>query len=158
MPVTFDETQFEEREVYASLDDVLARNQQRRAFTATSIPNASAVVGFLRQTAGELDAILVEKGYSLPIPTTAVRAWEYLRNLNALGAHVLVEAGAPTTRRDVLDAARLMWKDAMKMLASSESVLDIPRDTTRASARGPGVTTPAPAQADPAYFTRDMRF
>jgi hypothetical protein len=156
MPVTIDETAFEEREVYASMEDVLARNRQR-TFTATSVPNASDVQGFLRQTAGELDTLLVQKGYSLPIPTTAVRAWEYLRNLNALGAHLLVEQSAPTTRRDQLEATRLMWKDAKKMLADAESVLDIPRAISRSGARGPGVT-PAPVQAATSYFTRDMRF
>ena len=157
MPVTFDETEFEARDVYASLEDVLARNRQR-SFTATSVPNASDVQGFLRQTAGEIDALLTQKGYALPIPTTAVRAWEYLRSLNALGAHVLVEQSATTTRRESLEAARLMWKDAMRMLSAADSVLDIPRDVGRSSARGPGVTAPPPAQMATAYFTRDMRF
>lgn len=156
MPFVADETDYEASDVYASIEDVLARNRQR-TFTATSVPNASDVHGFLRQTAGELEALLIQKGYNLPIATTAVRAWEYLRGLNALGAHVLVEQSAPTTRREQLEAARLMWKDGLRMLAAAESVLDIPRQISRSGARGPGVT-PAPAQAATAYFTRDMRF
>lgn len=158
MPVTFDESGFENSDVYATIEDVAARNRQR-TFTATSIPNASDVDGFLRQTAGEIDAILTQKGYALPVPTTAVRALEYLRGLNALGAHVLVEQSAQSTRRDNLDAARLMWRDALKMLAAAQDVLDIPREAARASARGPGLTVPPPSPNPVcAYFHRGMKF
>ena len=161
---------------YASLSDIVALTAGR-AFTASTIPNTSQVVGFLDQTAAVIDSMLVEKGYSLPIPTTASSALLLLRQINSLGAWAQTERAAQLSEQR--DFSQQMWESSLAMLRAQSSVLDIPKNETRASPRGPGVTvapnTPAGAfdpnfpqynqdgQIVPAlnpgpYFSRDQRF
>jgi hypothetical protein len=124
---------------YASLADVQALNPAR-IYTASSQPASAHVAVYLDNRAAELDMILIEKGYSLPVPTTASSALLFLRKVNAQGAWADVEKGAPSS--PLRDEAQKAYDDALKMLKAANTVLDIPKDQTRASPRGPGLTTP----------------
>jgi hypothetical protein len=124
---------------YASLSDVQALNSAR-VYTASSQPATSQVGLFLDNKAAEIDSILVEKGYSLPVPSTASSALLFLRNLNALGAWADVEVSAPASPNK--DIAQAMWSSSLDMLKAAQTILDIPKNQTRSGPRGPGVTVP----------------
>lgn len=113
---------------YATTDDVAARSPGR-TFTATSLPNATQVGIFLRDTAAELDTIAAVRGYTVPVPTTATIAYNLMRSYNAAGAHCLVEKAAPTGRKDSLDDACEAWQAAKKALAEGDVILpDVAQD------------------------------
>lgn len=124
---------------YALLSDVQAYNSAR-VYTASSQPATSQVGIFLDKTAAIIDSILVEKGYSLPVPTTASSALLLLSEVNALGAWARVESSAPAS--PMRDQAEAAWQNALAMLKLANTILDIPKTQTRAYPRGPGVTTP----------------
>lgn len=138
---------------YASLPDVAALNAAR-VYTASSQPATAQVGLFLDNKAAEIDSILVEKGYSLPVPYTASSALLFLRNLNAVGAWADVEVSAPSSQSR--DMAQAMWSSSLQMLKAANTILDIPKDETRASPRGPGLTVPAGITDQPydPYFTQ----
>lgn len=132
---------------YATVADVQQLNSAR-TFAANSKPTANQVVDWLEQTAGVLDGILRERGYSVPLPTTATGALKTLEHYNAIGAAALVEQGAPSSDRR--DQAMKLWEDAQKMLRDGEIELEAPRSTDLSRPRAPAVATP--------FFTRDMQF
>lgn len=125
---------------YATLADVIALNSAR-VYSATSHPATSAVGQFIDQQAAAIDAILLEKGYTLPVPTTASSALLMLQHINAVGAWSLSESGAE--RSPYRDLALTMWQASIDMLKAQSTVLDIPKSGDRASPRGPGVSRPA---------------
>lgn len=132
---------------YATLSDVAAL-APARVFTATSKPASAQVGQFLDWRAGEIDAILTEKGYALPVPYTASSALLFLGGLNALGAWADVENAAEQSA--TRDQANTMWQSSLAMLKAANQVLDIPKNEQRASPRGPGLTTP-PGITDQPY-------
>lgn len=140
---------------YSSVDDVQARNRAR-VISPTSVPCASDVAVYLAMTAGEINALLTQKGYQLPVPTAAAAAWDYLRNINSLGAWSLMEQAAQSSPhvKQAVDS----YQQALKMLADADTVLDIPRVDTVTMPRGPGFTTPHVGQVQKPYFRRNMRF
>jgi hypothetical protein len=124
---------------YASLSDVQAM-EPARVYGASTTPATSQVGLYLDNRAAEIDSILLEKGYSLPVPTTASSALLLLRKVNAQGAWADVSAGAPGSPfREASDAA---YQSALAMLKAANTILDIPKNEIRASPRGPGLTTP----------------
>lgn len=122
--------------------------------------------------AGEIDAVLTNKGYSVPVPPTYPEAYNFLNNINAHIALHLMERAAPTSR--ILEHAAGSHQSMMQMLVDAETIMDVPKDVQRAEPRGPGVTT-AGNVSDHAYqptgpfgrtrdcsnapmFTRSMEF
>lgn len=130
---------------YATVIDVTQLNTARQIGTSTH-PNIDQVVDWLDQTAGVIDGLLRDGGYSLPIPTTATQALKILEHYNALGAAAMVEQGAPTSDRR--SEAMALWEDAQKMLRDQQIFLDAPRDTETTSIRYPAAASP--------MFSRDM--
>lgn len=125
---------------YATVSDVSARNVARPPFTDQTKPTASQVIGFIEDTAGELDGILRGLGYSLPVATTATSALRALRSYNAYGAAALVEQSAQHST--TLESAAKLWEDAKAMLRCGEVELDAAKDSTNSSVRFP--STPSP--------------
>lgn len=119
---------------YCTLDDVRARNPARQLSPST-VPNLVDVIGFISQTAAELDGILKAKGYTTPIATSATQAFQLLRNYNALGAACLVEQSAITGAGKRTDICS-MWDHAKSMLAAGTMELDAAKDTTSSMPRG----------------------
>lgn len=112
---------------YATASDVAELNRAR-VFTASSRPTASEVGRYLDLTAAELDGIIREHGYALPVATTATSALMLLAHGNALGAAWMVEQGAEVSDR--LDMAYKAWQDFKKSVAAGVLALDDPADLT----------------------------
>lgn len=140
---------------YATISDVQGLNAAR-TIGASSTPNASQVGRFIDMTAAEIDSILVQKGYSLPIPTMASSALSYLSHVNALGAWQMTEQSSPNSPH--LPLAVTMYANALKMLGDADQVLDIPKSAGRSAPRGPGFTVPPVGFVATPYFTRRMEF
>jgi hypothetical protein len=132
---------------YAEIADVQQQNVVR-TLTATSRPNTGQVSDWLEQTAGVIDGLLRESGYTLPVPTTATQALKMLEHYNALGAAAMVEWGAPTSdrRKEAMD----LWDNAQQMLREDLLNLDMPRDDVTHTVRSNFSSSPTP------FFTRDL--
>jgi hypothetical protein len=86
---------------YATVSHVQAKNVARGPYTANSKPSAEQVVGLINDCAAEIDAVLYESGYSVPVGTTAGTApLSYLQHVNALGAAWMVERSAQASDRE----------------------------------------------------------
>ena len=155
---------------YTSLTQVAARNAAR-TLTASSVPNIGQVQQFIMLSAGEINAILVNKGYQVPVNmASSPDAGQLLQSINTAGAYWMMEEAAPNSPN--LDRAAAAWESAKKMLADSAFVLDAPQDQDRTEPRGPWVTfQPSGRHYDPTvaarchdrdrsqpYLTRNMIF
>lgn len=142
---------------YATLADVEAKNRSRKLGVNPN-PSIQDVIEFLQTSSGEIDAILLQKGYSLPVPASgASAAWSVLRAANANGAWAQMEESAPSS--SVKKEARNAYNESLKMLATAEMIVGIPKDVERARPRGPGISRPATtAKPNTPYFDRGMEF
>jgi hypothetical protein len=156
---------------YCSVLDVQSRNAARPV-SASSVPNLAQVGQMIGDAAAELNAILVNKGYEIPVNSaSSPDAFAVLHSMNVTGAWAMMEAAAPNSPN--LDRAAAAWTAAKKMLADAQFVLNAPQDVQRAEPRGPWVTTqPTGRVYDPTfshgncpdsrarnpYFSRSQRF
>jgi hypothetical protein len=140
---------------YATVSNVEARNRSRKlgVYPNPSVPD---VIDFLEQSQSEIDGILEQKGYSLPIPTEGASiAWRFLTAANANGAWALMEESAPssTSKKE----ARAAYNASLKMLETAQVILGIPKEIERTKPRGPGVSRPpTTAKGNEPYFSRFM--
>ena len=158
---------------YCSVFDVQSRNAARPV-TASSTPNLAQVQQFVIDAAAELNAILINKQYAVPIySASSPNAFAVLHSMNVTGGWAKMEQSAPTSPN--VDRASVAWEKAKEMLADAKFVLsDAPQDMSRAEPRGPWVTAqPTGHHFDPMfsdgyggrdsnrrdpYMTRNMRF
>lgn len=137
--------------IYAAASHVEGLNQGRRTFAASSTPALGQVNEWLAQTAGIIDGVLKERGYSVPVsPTAASSALVTLANFNAAGAWYLVESSAKVRDEEQFKEAKAMWENAQKMLVDGIIELDLAIDAEEALPRS-GFDSTATA-----WFTRDM--
>lgn len=142
---------------YCTTDDVGSLNKAR-PFGVGENPTVNDVQGYINMIAGEIDQILITKGYVVPVDISlAPEASAYLNGVNATGAWYLMERSSQSSVN--LDRAAKAWEDAKAALMKAREVMDIPKDTTRASPRGPGVSTPPqmPCGERP-FFRRHQHF
>jgi hypothetical protein len=142
---------------YAAVSDVQALNVAR-VIGAQGQPTASQVGVYLNMAAGEIDAILVDKGYEVPVNVASYpEAAAYLNAINAKIAWHMMEAASANSPN--LDRAHAAASEAKQALVAARAVMDVPKDVLRAEPRGPGVTpTPQLAFGNRPYFTRHQRF
>lgn len=155
---------------YCSASDVASLNKARTLGVGQN-PTVTDVNGYIEMTAGEIDAILVGKGYQVPVNTASYPEAEGILGwANATGAWAMMEQASPNSPN--IDRARAAWDAAKKMLADAKFVMNLPMDDTRADPRGPWVTShPTGRTFDPTatrdiyhnnpadpYFARGMRF
>ena len=125
---------------YATPNDVQALNRQR-VFGQGKNPTEDDVKTFLELSEAEINAILVNKGLSVPVvKAEAPAAYAYLRKVNAQGALMLMERSAGNGPN--LESAENTYQQALSNLEKSQTVLDAPLNVARAEPRGPGVTQP----------------
>ena len=123
---------------YCAPEDVAALNKARVLGQGNN-PTVEDVQVYINMAAAEIDSILVNKGYSVPIDPSYQPAYNLLNSLNAKGAVAIMERSAPTSVN--LDRWEKEWDAAKKDLIASDQVMDAPKDVQRAEPRGPGVTT-----------------
>jgi hypothetical protein len=143
---------------YCTVDDVAALNKAR-AFDTGKNPTTDDVQKYIDMVAGDIDAVLVGKGYTVPVDTTTYpEAGKFLNGVNAKGAWAMSEASSPTSPN--LKMAQAAWTAARQMLVDARQVMDIPLDTGRTSPRGPGLTRPPQPlyPGDRPFFRRHMEF
>lgn len=142
---------------YCSPDDVQALNRSR-TIGANGQPTVEDVQVLINMSAAEIDSILVTKGYEVPVALSeSPAAAAYLNSINARGAVAMMERSAPSSPN--LDRFEREWEQAKTGLIAARSVMDLPKDVTRAEPRGPGVTaTPQLAFGNHPYFKRHMEF
>jgi hypothetical protein len=157
---------------YCSILDVQARSAARPV-TASSVPNIAQVFGFIDDVTAEVNAILVKKGYQVPVVSASnPDAFATLHSVTTTGAWAMMEAAAPTSVN--VDRAEKAWTAAKEMLSSTDFVLNAPMDVARSEPRGPWITTqPTGRVYDPMfrpveggcrgnpqdpYFSREQQF
>lgn len=142
---------------YCSTDDVQALNRAR-TIGANGQPTVADVQILINMAAGEIDAVLVNKGYAVPVDLDASpAAVAYLNSINARGAVAMMERSAPSSPN--LDRFEREWEQAKTDLVAARSVMDLLKDETRSGPRGPGVTrTPQLPWSDKPFFRRRMEF
>lgn len=134
---------------YATLADV-ERLDAALTFTASSKPSTDDVVGFLEDTAAEIDGVLAVRGYQVPVPVSATQSYRLVTLYNARGANAQAQNAAPDSPH--ADSSAKLWAATLKMLAAGDVELpDAPRDTETAAPR-----TPRSADTATSFFRRDM--
>ena len=106
-------------------------------------PTESEVETYLELVAAEIDGILISRRYAVPVPEDAAGALQLLRGINIHGAEVMMEE-ASESHPDLASEQKTYEAD-LKMLRESDTIMEIPKNTQRASARGPGVTVAPPS-------------
>lgn len=123
---------------YCSVADVQALNFARTIGVGSN-PGPSQVWTFINMTAGEIDAVLTTKGYSVPVNIASFpEAFAILNSANAKGAWAMMEYSAPNSIH--AEAAKAAYDLALKLLSEAKFSLDTPTDVTRAQPRGPWAT------------------
>lgn len=143
---------------YCTPSDVQVLNRARPMGVGSNQPTASDVATMIDMVGGEIDQILVAKGYQVPVVTaSSPEAAAYLRSINAKGAWAMWEASSPNSPN--VDRATRAWDEARQALIAAREVMDVPKDMTRAGPRGPGVTSPPViACEDRPFFRRNQCF
>lgn len=124
---------------YCVTTDVAALNKARVPGQGSN-PTADDIQTYINMIAAEIDAILINKGYVVPVDPSNVEAYALLNVINARGAAAMVERAAPSSPN--LDRFETEWEEAKAMLVDAQQILNAPKDVTRAEPRGPGVTIP----------------
>jgi hypothetical protein len=136
---------------YATTSHVEAMLLGRLPLGTQGQVSATQVVNWLEQTAGVIDGLLAQNGYSAPVsPTAASSALKTLEGFNTAGAWYHVEAASKTRDKVKFEEAKRMWGSAQKMLSDGIVELDLEIDTAEALPRG-GFSC-----ATPPFFSRDM--
>lgn len=141
---------------YCTASDVASVNKARVMGQGQN-PTASDVTTYINLAAGEIDAILVNKGYSVPVNAASwPEAGAFLQSVNVKGAVAMSETAQPTNP-DARDKAKAAYDAALKMLSDAKFTLNADLDVQRSEPRGPWVTfTPDGRVYDP-MFNQDGR-
>lgn len=132
---------------YCGIEAVEARNPVRGQYTRSTKPNASQVVRFINEIAGEIDMALINAGYAVPVATVGLASSVavFLESANAAGAAYKVEWAAPTSdRRGEYED---MYQSALKMIGRGE-LPGLGKDAAASNPRGAPIAT--------SLFQRDM--
>lgn len=145
---------------YASVADVEALAPLRRLGQGSN-PTKANVEVYLEGVEAEINGVLVNKGYIVPVDKAlSPLAWQLLRRANAQGAVAQLEA-ASGNNPDAQKRTEAVYQQTLKLLSEAREVMDAAGDTEREKPRGPGVTTVTPAPGNQPMFSRDetvMRF
>lgn len=138
---------------YAGVGDVEAMNRGRKIGEGAN-PTKKDVEFFLEVVAAEIDGILIDKGYQLPIPSTATGALQMLRRVNAQGAILEVELASPSSQH--AERFQKTYDESIEMLKTADLVMNVPKSDGRSKPRGPGLTV-APGVLTNAEYERQER-
>ena len=124
---------------YVSVADVQALVPPRRFGQGTNPSNADVAL-YAELVEAEVNAILVQKGYAIPVvQAEAPQAFSYLRRVTLQGTVAQIEVSAGNG--PAIDRTRAVYDKSLERLEKAKTVLDAPKDEQRAMPRGPGVTT-----------------
>lgn len=129
---------------YATVADIERYNPARAPFSAQTKPSATQVIGLIGDAQAEVETVLTQNGYAVPIPTTATVAYALTIAAVAQRAAYLVEQVAPTSNRE--QQYKTMSDQAMKMLLAAE-LPSLDKDGSSLP-RGPGNAPTAMVRLD----------
>lgn len=141
-------------DVYAALEDVLAKVPYFRISATNAKPNASQVADFIAGISDEIDAKLERAGYSVPIPTTATRSRDLLNQWTAIGAGMETAAAMPQGEDSKhLKYLERRWNAILKSLDEGFSLPD--EDLRETSSTTPRFGRVGAADSTEPYFEKD---
>ncbi len=140
---------------YATVADVEALNTARKVGQGNN-PTEAQVETYLEMSEAEINAILVDKGYEVPVASAYEEAWEFLRTVNAKGAWYLMELASPNSPN--IDRAEKAYEAAKEMLVQAHEILEAPKNIERSEPRAPYLTfQPSGEVYDPFAVTQGGR-
>lgn len=123
---------------YASVSDVAALNFGR-GIGVGSNPGPSQIQTYINMVAGEINAVLTQKGYAVPVNTASYPvAGQLLQSVNAKGALAMMEEAAPSSPH--VERVKAAYDEAMKLLSDAKFVMDVDIDGPKLEARAPWIT------------------
>lgn len=133
---------------YATVLHLTYHHPARATYSASTIPNASAVVMYLDEAAAELDFSLTKAGYDSPLLSSAPSSVKaFFQKANAMGALCMLESGAQQSHNR--DQFCTMFREAKQMIETGQ-VPGLDKDDAESLPRFNGAATPP-------FFTRDMK-
>lgn len=144
---------------YCGPSDVASLNKARaQAWGLENMPTVGDVNGYIMMVAGQIDAVLLSKGYAVPVNTGSYPEVEgLLAYVNAQGAAYMVEEASPNSPN--IDRVKAAYDAAMDMLTAAQFALDVPIEEARAQVRAPFVTFDPPTRTfDPQEHDTEWGF
>ena len=131
---------------YCTGSDVASLNKpQAAAWNTANNVTTTDVNGYIMMIAGQIDAVLVNKGYQVPVNTaSSPEVAGLLAGVNAQGAAWLALAASPQVNPDQITRAKVAYDMAMAALEAAQFTLDVPVNNQRAQVRAPYVTFQPP--------------
>lgn len=123
---------------YASVPDVQALTPARKFGQGTNPTNADVAL-YIELVESEVNSVLVQKGYNVPVEESAPRAFAYLRRITLQGVVAQIEVSAGNGPN--IERTRSIYEKSLERLEQAHTVLDAPRDEERSKPRGPGMTS-----------------
>lgn len=168
---------------YCTPSDAASLNKARATgMSAPGQPNLTDVQGYIVMIAGQMDAIMLNKGYQVPVSVASYpEVAGFLSWVNAQGAAWMWEVSSPAPNGSEIDRLRDSFDKAVQMLTDGKFAMDIPAEVSRAGVRAPFITyqpsgryydptlpygrgdgisgpgAPGGSRRDP-YFTRNIHF
>lgn len=123
---------------YCTQAEVQALNMARPIGIGSN-PGPSQVAMYIMMVAGEIDAVLTQKGYEVPVNVASwPSAGALLMSINAKGAAWMVEEAAPNSIN--VDRAKVAYDQALKLLSDAKFAMDADMEETRVETRAPFLT------------------
>lgn len=140
---------------YASVKDVTALAPTRKLGKGGN-PTEADVKVYLELAESEIDAILVNKGYAVPVSETdSPQAFAFLRRVVAQGAVAQLEEAAGNGPN--IERSRKTYNKSLSDISEAVEIMDAAQNTERSKPRGPGVTTVQPTPGNEPMFSRDEK-
>lgn len=150
---------------YATVANVQALTPARKLGQGGN-PSPADVQLYLELVESEINGILVERGYAVPVSEKeSPQAFGMLRRIAIEGTVAQIEASAGNGPN--IDRARKTYERSIERLEDARLVMDAAKNTERSKPRGPGVTTVAQQLSNTEYsaanpnaplFRRGMTF
>lgn len=138
---------------YASVADVQALAPTRKLGVGNN-PTEANVLAYIEGVEAEINAILTNKGYSVPVlKEQAPLAFQLVRRITTQGALAQLEESAGNGPN--IDRTQKVYAASLKQISEAREILDAAKDTERSKPRGPGVTSVYPLPGNEPMFSRD---
>lgn len=127
---------------YCNASDACSLNKPRGAALGVGQnPTLTDLNGYILMIAGQMDAVMLTKGYQVPVSVASYPEVEgFLSWINAQGAAYLLEVSSPAPQATEVDRLRASFDSAMQMLTDGKFSMDIAVEPQRAGVRAPFIT------------------
>jgi hypothetical protein len=129
---------------YATVSDVEALAPYRKIGEGNN-PSQRDVEVILELVEAEINAILVNKGYQVPVEKAeAPLAFQFLRRIVAQGAVAQIEQSAGNGPN--VERSEKVYQQSLKLIVEAREIMVAPQNQERDKPRGPGVTSVGPVE------------